>query len=74
MSKAIEAFDSASGISATNLADLIIVSFFGFLLITVAYIAIHQFKEVENGGKIQVFARTLIRAVFIVIICGVFLI
>lgn len=74
MSKAIEAFDSASGIGATSLSDLIIVSFFGFLLIAVTYIAIQQFKEVENGGKIQVFVRTIIRAVFIVIICGAILI
>lgn len=72
MSSATDAFNVASGMKASYLADGVVVSFFGILLLIIAYIAIQKFKEVENGGDIKGFATTIIRAVFIVIICSVF--
>lgn len=74
MSSATDAFKAASGIEAGSLGDVIVVSFFGILLLVIAYIAIQKFKQLEKGGDMKGFVRTVIRAVFIVIICSVFLI
>lgn len=71
---ATDAFKQAAGMGAADLEVVIVLAFFGFLFLIVAYIAKEQYVDVAKGGSIGSFFKIIIRAVLIVIVCSIFLI